>query len=167
MQRIIVMMLWPTTLALFFNLSGCIGIGVATLGEVSVPIDNPHIDNERAQVSSRIGNEPPLTSSMLLKQWGRPDRVIHNIDHSEQWVYWAPSMIWSGVELWAIIVPLPLAIPTGSVRVAFTVQDGQVVSAYRAWDKMEGKFFCGFLPTNVLVGGDALVGGPVRWVNSG
>jgi hypothetical protein len=159
--------MWVAKLGLFLSLSGCIGIGVATLGEESAPIDNPKIGNERSQVWSRMSNEPPLTSSLLFKQWGRPDRLVRNSDHTEEWVYWSTGSIWSGVELWALILPLPLAIPTGYVRVSFVVQDGQVVSAYRAWDRLEGKFFCGFLPTNVVFGGNAFVCGPVKWVTSG
>jgi len=153
-------------LVLCLTLSGCIGIGVATLGEERAPISNPGIGKERSQVWPRVSPEPALTSSTLYEQWGRPDRLVRNKNHSEEWIYWSTGVIWSGVDLWALLLPLPLAIPTGYVRVVFTVQDGQVVSAYRAWDRLEGRFFCGLLTSNIIVGGNVLVCGPVKWVTS-
>lgn len=166
MQRVSSATLSGAVLALSLNVSGCIGLGVATLGEEKTPISNPGIGNERSQVWSRVSNDPALSTSVLLRQWGRPDRVAHNSNQSDEWIYWSTGVIWSGIDLWALLLPLPLAIPTGYVRVVFTVQDGQVVSAYRAWNKLEGKYFCGLLTSNIIFGGDALVCGSVKWVTS-
>ena len=167
MQRLSATALFIATVVLYLIVSGCVGVGVATIGEETAQIPNPKIGKEKSQVWSTVSTDTPLTTSLLLEQWGRPDRVAHSSDRSEEWIYWSTGVIWSGIDLWTILLPLPLAIPTGYDRVAFVVQDGEIVSAYHASERLEGKFFCGLLTSNIFFGGDALVCGTVKWVTGG
>jgi hypothetical protein len=147
--------------------TGCVGLGFAEHTEIADQIPPPLHGSKRGTISS--GGTTAMTSAAdVLKEWGQPDHWEWTENETQEWVYRTSGVIWTGYDVWAVILPLPLpmGIPTGSQRISLTMKMREVVGARRYHDHVEGTFFCGFLPTNILQGGHAWVCGRVRWLRS-
>lgn len=83
---------------------------------------------DRAYLSQyRDRNSPALTKSLIFDRWGRPDEIKHK-NATEYWRY-SDGLMWQGIMLYAVLVPIPLVLPTGSKDIVFEFANDTLQSA--------------------------------------
>jgi len=101
---------------LFIGLGGCavIGVGYGGFESIDTEIDNPNLasfslNNCRSVWPDTHGVFHSLDK--ILEHWGEPDEMYFH--GKEQHLLYEKDLIWSGVSLALVIIPIPLKIPTG------------------------------------------------------
>lgn len=115
-------------------LHGCIGIGIAWVGDIS-----------RSSESSGFSNEGKDSSSTyLVSKLGQPHHREQIDGGSEIWEYRGENLRWHGVVP-ILLLPLPLVVPFGYENTTFVIQDGRIRSAVRTYWDFKFAIFCGYV----------------------
>jgi len=135
---------WIVGITLICLCSGCVGVSVT--GDRSAEVKNPNISKNKGY----IGHDPldshnRVTETELLKYWGHPDIVKYNDRGQKQLLYSRDEFRWNGITLMAI-VPIPLIVPVGHDYLLFTVDKGNISSAYMKNNSGESGFYCWIAP---------------------
>jgi hypothetical protein len=126
-------------------LQGCVGIGVAAIGDYSNTVQDPAILRSKGefQISAKPDKEA-FGSDLLLSYWGSPDNRDRIDGGREIWEYQFGKLRWHGVLVYILVVPVPFMIPFGHDYVTLIIEDGHVKSAARTGSNTKFSFFCGY-----------------------
>jgi hypothetical protein len=127
-------------------LQGCVGFGAWTLGSRSESIDRPHLEQSRGSVDlhKKAAEGTLATASTLRAQWGEPDRIVPGREGSSEWVYNINGFRWSGLVVYAVILPLPAMIPIGSQYVSIFVREDRIEKVILTDWAFKAGVYCGF-----------------------
>jgi len=107
-------------------LTACVGAGV-----ISSQTETP----KRATLAKSRGNivllapntsAPTTDKTAVRKGWGEPDRIEPR-GELERWIY-NKDVAWTGVLLFAVIVPIPLLVPVGHDYLAIDFRNDVLVN---------------------------------------
>ncbi|MBS0370943.1 MAG: hypothetical protein JSS57_17305 [Proteobacteria bacterium] len=107
-------------------LTACVGAGV-----ISSQTETP----KRATLAKSRGNivllapntsAPTTDKTAVRKGWGEPDRIEPR-GELERWIY-NKDVAWTGVLLFAVIVPIPLLVPVGHDHLAIDFRNDVLVN---------------------------------------
>jgi len=116
---------------------GCVGILVGSRDTTTT--ENPSL-SKTADVDGVLGVSDGVkyNGPWLRSHWGTPSTVKSEVEGAEVWTYGFGQQCWCGV-MPALVIPIPLMIPTGTEKVVFLLRDDQVVSATQVkWRRSGG-----------------------------
>lgn len=131
-----------TTLLLFPLLGGCVGMSIIHPGKFG-SIQGPN-------VSCKVPDSPGCMGSIgnscdaLIRHWGDPAKT--SVSGQQRRLTYKQGLSWAGI-MPIVIVPIPLAVPSGHKTVTFTCDGDNVVEASGITTKNSG-LYCGLLMSN-------------------
>jgi hypothetical protein len=119
---------------------GCVGVVVT--GDSGAAVNGPNISKEKGYIGhTPLAPDTYVTETELLQYWGTPDEVKFNDKGQKQLLYKRNAFRWNGITL-MVIIPIPLIIPVGHDFLLFTVENGNVASAYMKNNSGELGLYC-------------------------
>jgi len=114
-------------LFLLLPLSGCVGFSIEG-GSTGVKYSNsfPRLEQEKGYVDSRDRGRL-VTKELMLTSWGRPDEIVKLEGGATKWIYHR-ERAWYGLQLFVIVVPVPLMLPYGYRDTEVILKHDRVVS---------------------------------------
>jgi hypothetical protein len=147
-----------------FVLSGCYGIGAGTfgtssffepatedfgilqgkneIGSRSKMIEDPDIKQKQKWPGWWV-KDGPYTKEEILRLWGEPDQTYS--EGSCEVLSYHDGVSWAGVFAFLVVIPVPLALPTGLYENKFYLKEGTSVGMERERlrDGYLVGYFCG------------------------
>ena len=105
-------------------LSGCVGLAVGTYGKKEWVRTEFSLAKERNKFSFEE-REARYTETEIIDHWGEPD-AVESYQECKVLVY-KDGTSWAGAGAFVGVVPVPLAVPTGSYKNRFYLQQQQAV----------------------------------------
>lgn len=129
-------------LVLTIILSGCVGLAVGSYGTHESKRDSFELESERNQINY-YSNSTSYTQEQVESLWGKPDETSTN-GTCAIFTY-HDGYNWSGVGAFVVIVPIPLALPTGYDEIKIYFKKGQSVKLVLEYGEITGIFgyMCG------------------------
>ena len=87
-------------------ISGCVG-----MSKIKTIKEEKHINLYEWKGYLSCCEDNNYTKSYVLSLWGKPDDIVIK-NNTQQWIY-NRELAFSGLIIWAILIPVPLVIPTG------------------------------------------------------
>lgn len=132
------------TLALLITLSSCIGF--IAHGRSTRQIEQPYLTQERRSVKYPENNHS-YTPTDVEQLWGAPDKKKTISPNTEAWVYNDNSELrWTGIILLAVLIPVPIMVPTGRDGTELYFERGRLESAVIKKYKYGYFFVCSPIP---------------------
>jgi len=146
MKRVIII---AVLVHLYLGLNACAWVGMDYGGfeSINTEIDNPNLTTFSLHSCSLIHSDTygALNSlDEMLEFWGEPDKRY--FQGKEQHLIYERELIWSGVKLVLLIVPIPLLIPTDRGYCKVVVSDGKVTKLIRHHSEADTFVGCWFYP---------------------
>lgn len=123
-------------------LTGCAGVAVGTYGKEEWVRERFALANERNKYA--FDSHPtPYSREEIIARWGEPDRVA-SADNCEVLIF-DNGTSWAGMGAFVAIMPVPLAVPSGTYKNRFYLRNNQalgLIQEYGAVGRMVG-YTCG------------------------
>ena len=125
------------SLTIILLLQGCVGIGLR--GDVTSVIDHPVIgDKGTLYIGENLSKH--TSKQELRSRWGQPDYIDFTDDISERWDY-ILGYRWNGLEIMAVVLPLPLLVPVGREHIYFFFTNEEMMHSEILTDDL--RFYAG------------------------
>lgn len=125
-----------------FLLSGCVGVAVATYGKKELVRTDFYLAEQRNQFSFEK-RDTQYTEEEIIDSWGEPDSV-DNFNECKVLIY-KDGTSWAGAGAFVGVLPVPLAVPTGSYKNRFYLKNNfamGLIQEYGEVDRAVG-YTCG------------------------
>jgi hypothetical protein len=125
----------------FFWLTGCVGLAVGSYGTFESQKDSFHLTEQRNKQG--YGDKVTYTKEQVISLWGEPDEITTN--GSCDVLSYYDGYNWSGVGAFVLIVPIPLALPSGADETKIYFKNNQSVKLISEYGEITGMFgyMCG------------------------
>ena len=115
-------------------LSGCVGLAVGTYGKKEWARADFRLAKERNQFSFEK-RDTPYTKEEIIEYWGEPDSV-DNFKECKVLIY-KDGTSWAGAGAFVGIVPVPLAVPTGTYKNRFYLQNNSAIGLIQEYGEVD------------------------------
>lgn len=121
-------------IALAFLLSGCVGLAVGTYGKKELARTDFNLANKRNQFSFEK-SDSYYTEKQIIEYWGDPDSV-DNFKECTVLIY-KDGTSWAGAGAFIGVVPVPLAVPTGSYKNRFYIRNNLAIGLIQEYGEVD------------------------------
>ena len=131
-----------TILLMSLWLSGCVGLAVGSYGTFETKQQAFQLTEQRNKI--KTFSEPKTYSKQqVLSLWGEPDSIQQQ-GKCETLIY-HDGYTWSGIGAFVLIVPVPLAIPSGYDETRIYLKNGETVGLVSEYGELTSMFgyMCG------------------------
>ena len=125
----------------FLFLTGCVGLAVGSYGTFEYQKENFNLADKRLEQGN--GDRKSYTKEEVISLWGKPDQV--NANGGCEVLTYHDGYTWSGVGAFILIVPVPLALPSGNDETKIYFKNNQSIRLTSEYGEMTGMFgyMCG------------------------
>jgi hypothetical protein len=122
-------------------LSGCIGLSVGSYGTFESKKESFNLLEQRNEQG--YGENKSYSKEEVISLWGKPDKISTN--GSCDVLTYHDGYNWSGVGAFVLIVPIPLALPTGNDETKIYFKNNQSIKLTSEYGEITGMFgyMCG------------------------
>lgn len=124
------------------TLSGCVGLAVGSYGTFENKQEQFQLSDKRNEFK-RFSEPKSYNKELVLTLWGQPDE-IKQTGACETLIY-HDGYTWSGIGAFVLIVPIPLAVPSGYDETRIYLRDGKTVGSVSEYGEITSMFgyMCG------------------------
>jgi len=122
-------------------LSGCVGLAVGSYGTFESTKDSFNLSEQRNKQGN--GERKSYAKEQVMALWGRPDK-ISTTGSCDVFTY-HDGYNWSGLGAFVLIVPIPLALPTGHDETKIYFRNNQSIKLTSEYGDVTGMlgYMCG------------------------
>ena len=127
---------------LTITLSGCVGLAVGSYGTYESKKDTFKLENKRNDVNY-YSESTSYSKEQVISLWGEPDEITTN--GSCDVLTYHDGYNWSGIGAFLVIVPIPLAVPSGHDETKIYFKNNQSIKLTSEYGEITGMFgyMCG------------------------
>jgi len=114
--------------------SSCVGLAVGTYGKKEWARTEFNLGKERNQFTFEKRNSP-YTETEIIEHWGSPDSV-DQIKQCKVLIY-RDGILWVGTGAFIGVVPVPIAVPTGTYKNRFYLRNNAAVGLIQEYGEVD------------------------------
>ncbi|WP_445364607.1 hypothetical protein ACJJIQ_10920 [Microbulbifer sp. ANSA003] len=115
-------------------ISGCVGLAVGTYGKKEWARTEFSLGNERNQFSFEKRGSP-YSEIEIIERWGNPDSV-NKFEYCKVLIY-KDGTSWAGAGAFVGVVPVPLAVPTGTYKNRFYLRNNAAIGLIQEYGEID------------------------------
>ncbi|WP_444906195.1 hypothetical protein [Microbulbifer sp. SSSA008] len=115
-------------------ISGCVGLAVGTYGKKEWVRTKFSLGKERNQFAFEK-RDSPYSETEIIEHWGNPDTV----DQFEECkvLIFKDGTSWAGAGAFVGVVPVPIAVPTGTYKNRFYLRNNSAVGLIQEYGEVD------------------------------
>ena len=128
-------------LTLLISLSGCVGLAVGSYGTFESKKENFNLSEQRNKQG--YGKNKSYSKEQVITLWGTPDEISSK--GACDVLTYHDGYNWSGIGAYVLIVPIPLALPSGNDETKIYFKNNQSIKLTSEYGEITGMFgyMCG------------------------